>query len=51
MLECLHEEAGTVKKIVIEVLFFAAAAIIILPVPTLLFAYATGKTITEVLYR
>jgi hypothetical protein len=36
---------------VAELVFFAVAAVIIPPAPTVLFAYATGKTITEVLYR
>jgi hypothetical protein len=38
------------KKIIAEAAFFIAAAII-LPTPTLVWAYMTGKTITEVLYR
>jgi hypothetical protein len=39
------------KKIVKEALFFVIAAAIILPTPTLVWMYVTGKTITEVLYR
>ena len=39
------------KKIVAELLFFAVAAVIILPAPTLLVSYVTGKTIVQVLYR
>jgi hypothetical protein len=37
-------------KIVKELAFFAAAAII-LPTPTLIWAWVTGKTIREILYR
>jgi hypothetical protein len=40
-----------VKKIVTEVAFFAVAAVIVIPAPTLLYAHVTGKTITQVLYR
>ena len=39
------------RKIVRELLFFAVSAAVILPTPTLLWAYVTGKTISEVLYR
>lgn len=38
-------------RIVKEAAFFAAAAVIILPAPTLLIAWVTGRTISEVLYR
>jgi hypothetical protein len=39
------------KKLIGEILFFIAAAAIILPTPTLVWAWVTGKTITQVLYR
>jgi hypothetical protein len=39
------------KTLIREVVFFAASAAVILPAPTLLWAYVTGKTISEVLYR
>jgi hypothetical protein len=39
------------KKIIGESLFFIAAAVVILPAPTLLFAWITGQTIRQVLYR
>lgn len=38
-------------KLVKEVLFFTVAAVVILPTPTLIFAYMTGKTFLQVLYR
>jgi hypothetical protein len=49
--EHLCREVDTVRKIVRELLFFVAAAAVILPTPTLLWAHVTGKTITQVLYR
>jgi hypothetical protein len=39
------------RKLTIEILFFIAAAAIILPAPTLLLAYVTGQTWREILYR
>jgi hypothetical protein len=39
------------KKIVREIIFFAASAAVILPAPTLLWAWMTGRTIAQVLYR
>jgi hypothetical protein len=39
------------KKIIGETAFFLIAAVVILPTPTLLFAWMTGKTITQVLYQ
>jgi hypothetical protein len=39
------------KKVLAEALFFAAAAVIILPTPTLWYAWMTGKTLAQVLYR
>lgn len=38
-------------KVVREAVFFTIATVIILPTPTLVFAYMTGKTVLEVLYR
>jgi hypothetical protein len=38
-------------KIIREIIFFTIAAAVILPTPTLLWAWMTRKTITEVLYR
>jgi hypothetical protein len=49
--EHLYREVDTVKKIIREVVFFTVAAAVIVPAPTLLWAYVTGKTISEVLYR
>jgi hypothetical protein len=43
--------ANAMKRIVREVIFLTVAAVIILPAPTILFAYVTGKTIAEVMYR
>lgn len=34
-----------------EVIFLAIASVIILPAPTLVLAYMTGKTFWQVLYR
>lgn len=39
------------NSIVKQILFFLVAAAIILPTPTLVWGWATGKTITQVLYR
>jgi hypothetical protein len=39
------------KKIAKQISFFLFAAEIILPAPTLLLAWMTGKTVTEVMYR
>lgn len=39
------------KAIVKEVVFFMVAAAIILPTPITVFAYVTGKTFIQILYR
>lgn len=39
------------NKIIAELLFFAVAAAIILPAPTLAYAWMTSKTLAEVMYR
>ena len=39
------------KTLIREIAFFTAAAAVILPTPTLVFAYVTGKTVAEILYR
>lgn len=39
---------GTVVK---EGIFLVIASAIILPTPTLVFAYMTGKTVWQILYR
>jgi hypothetical protein len=49
--EHLCREVRTVKKIIRETAFFAIAAAVILPTPTLVWAYVTGKTLAQVLYR
>jgi hypothetical protein len=38
-------------KIVKETVFFLLATAVILPTPTLLWAWVTGKTVAEILYR
>ena len=38
-------------KIIREVAFFLIAAAVILPAPTWLWAWMTGKTLAQVLYR
>jgi hypothetical protein len=38
-------------KLVREIAFFTVAAAVILPAPTLLWAWMTGKTLEQVLYR
>lgn len=38
-------------NIIKEADFFIIASAIILPTPTLVFAYVTGKTIWQILYR
>jgi hypothetical protein len=40
-----------VKKLIGEAVFFLVAAAVIVPAPTMLWAWVTGKTITEILYR
>jgi hypothetical protein len=47
----LFAGARAVKTLIREAAFFAIAAAVILPTPTLVWAYVTGKTISEVLYR
>ena len=39
------------KTIFKEAAFFVIASVIILPTPTLIFAYLTSKTVWEILYR
>lgn len=39
------------RKTAADIAFLAAAAVVILPTPTLLWAWMTGKTIAQVLYR
>jgi hypothetical protein len=39
------------KKIISEIIFFATAAVIILPAPIVLLAWMTGQTLSQVLYR
>lgn len=39
------------KNAIKEVLFFLAAGAVILPTPTLIWAWLTGRTIAQVLYR
>jgi hypothetical protein len=39
------------KKLIGEILFFLICAAIILPVPTMVWAWVTGKTVWQVLYR
>jgi hypothetical protein len=39
------------KTIIREAIFFATAAVVILPTPTLAWAWMTGKTLAEVMYR
>lgn len=39
------------KTVIKEGIFLVIEATIILPTPTLVFAYMTGKTLTQVLYR
>ena len=39
------------KTLIKEIAFFMVASAIILPTPTLVFAYMTGKTVWQVLYR
>jgi hypothetical protein len=46
----LRREARAVK-IVREAVFFTVSAAVILPAPTLLWAWVTGKTFSEVMYR
>jgi hypothetical protein len=38
-------------RIVKEAAIFAAAAVIVIPAPTLWYAWMTGKTLAEVIYR
>jgi hypothetical protein len=46
-----HREVARMKKIVREIIFFLLAAAVILPTPTLVWTWVTGKTISEVLCR
>lgn len=39
------------KTAVKQILFFIVAAVVILPTPTLLWAWITGRTVMQVLYR
>jgi hypothetical protein len=39
------------KALIKEATFFIIASAIILPAPTLVFAYMTGKTVWQILYR
>ena len=39
------------KTLIREAAFFAVSAAVILPTPTLLWAWVTGKTVAEILYR
>jgi hypothetical protein len=39
------------RKIVREAIFFAFAAVIVIPAPIALLAWMTGKTLEQVLYR
>jgi hypothetical protein len=49
--EHLQCEISAMKKISVEVVFYLVAAAVILPAPTMLWAYVTGKTLEQVLYR
>ena len=39
------------KKIIREAVFYAAAAVIVIPAPTIWYAWMTSKTLAQVLYR
>lgn len=39
------------KAMLKEAAFFVISAAIILPTPTVVFAYMTGKTVWQILYR
>jgi hypothetical protein len=39
------------KSFVKNAVFFVIAAAVILPTPTLVFAWVTGKTFTQIIYR
>lgn len=39
------------KKLLTEVVFYVASSAVILPAPTWLWAWMTGKTLEQVLYR
>lgn len=39
------------RRIIRDIIFLIVAAAVILPTPTLVFAWLTGQTITQILYR
>jgi hypothetical protein len=39
------------KTIIADITFLAIAAVIVIPTPTLAYAWMTGKTLAQVLYR
>jgi hypothetical protein len=39
------------KTLIKEATFYIIASTIILPTPTMVFAYMTGKTVWQILYR
>jgi hypothetical protein len=39
------------KTLIREAAFFAVAAAVIVPAPTMVWAWMTGKTVAEILYR
>jgi hypothetical protein len=44
-------KSPSVKTFLSDVIFLAIAAAMIIPTPTLIFAYVTNKTVWEILYR